>query len=457
MLHIWLTAPRVVGLAEQRETPGSMIEEAMAQGRSPITHDAPAGAEQPPKMSLPRVLLVDDQPFFLAVGRETLSAKGYEVHTASSGAEALNAVRVAPPDAILLDVAMPGMDGIEICRRLKADPATAGIPVIIHTALRDPRVSEQAMKAGADAAVMKSVNAAQLLNMLQVVLATAPRGAGGRRPEELAARTEISVILAEPDPTARLVQQWEFERAGFTVFAVDRAEDLDRCLNQRDPYALVIDRSVAGPSGEVVRRVRERLQGRQVPCFVLAVSPSRPDRQALLQAGADWYIDKNGLITSLPSAVRAELEPTAPWAPPPGRVAPRLQVGLGVEYLFAGRVAVGETFDISQTGMFVKTSTPPAVDSRLLFGFSLPGGQPWQCFARVVWNRPPTGEDRHPSGMAVQFLDLDPEAQATLADFILAARCATPSLPASRPPSPQADPAGLPSPGPSGLAPHLAP
>lgn len=122
------------------------------------------------QLPAPRVLLVDDQPFFLTMGRNMLGPEGYEIRTASSGAEALEAVRAAPPDAILLDVEMPGMDGFETCRRLKANPATAGIPVVILTATLDPKLNERASKAGAEATVLKSVSAERLLNMLQIAL-----------------------------------------------------------------------------------------------------------------------------------------------------------------------------------------------------------------------------------------------------------------------------------------------
>jgi len=117
-----------------------------------------------------RLLLVDDQPFFLAMGQNIFRARGYEVQTACSGSEALAAVRAARPDAIILDVEMPGMDGIETCRRLKAGPHTAKIPVVILTATLDTKLNEKAFKAGAEATVQKSVDADRLLNMVKIVL-----------------------------------------------------------------------------------------------------------------------------------------------------------------------------------------------------------------------------------------------------------------------------------------------
>ncbi|MEG4111784.1 MULTISPECIES: response regulator [unclassified Microcoleus] len=89
-------------------------------------------------MSSPElILVVDDTPANLEVVCETLSDAGYEVVTAINGDRALKRVQAYPPDLILLDVQMPGIDGFETCQRLKADPSTASIPIIFMTALSD--------------------------------------------------------------------------------------------------------------------------------------------------------------------------------------------------------------------------------------------------------------------------------------------------------------------------------
>jgi signal transduction histidine kinase len=87
--------------------------------------------------SLELILVVDDTPANLEVVCEILGDAGYEVITAISGDRALKRVKSHPPDLILLDVQMPGIDGFETCQRLKADPTTANIPIIFMTALSD--------------------------------------------------------------------------------------------------------------------------------------------------------------------------------------------------------------------------------------------------------------------------------------------------------------------------------
>ena len=123
------------------------------------------GSGKPPR----RVLVVDDQPFFLAMVQDLLAPEGFEVETASSGAAGLKAALATRPDVIVLDVEMPGTDGFETCRWLKANPDTARIPVVIFTATSDPKLHERAFEAGAEAVYQKATSADQLRRMLRIL------------------------------------------------------------------------------------------------------------------------------------------------------------------------------------------------------------------------------------------------------------------------------------------------
>lgn len=94
------------------------------------------------------VLIVDDTPANLSVLLECLGRNGYRVLVAEDGEDALEQVAHAPPDLVLLDVMMPGIDGFETCRRLRANPATRDIPVIFMTALTDTREKLAGFEAG---------------------------------------------------------------------------------------------------------------------------------------------------------------------------------------------------------------------------------------------------------------------------------------------------------------------
>ena len=91
-----------------------------------------------PSMShQPRVLIVDDEPLNLELLRQELEVLGYVLDEARSGEEALLRAGEQQPDVILLDIMMPGMDGFEVCRRLKISEGTREVPVIFMTALSE--------------------------------------------------------------------------------------------------------------------------------------------------------------------------------------------------------------------------------------------------------------------------------------------------------------------------------
>jgi two-component system cell cycle response regulator DivK len=85
-------------------------------------------------MSQTRVLVVDDNEMFIEMARFVLAAAAFRVEVASDAGEALARIPVFQPDMILMDIQMPGVDGVELTRRLKADPATRHIPVVAFTA-----------------------------------------------------------------------------------------------------------------------------------------------------------------------------------------------------------------------------------------------------------------------------------------------------------------------------------
>ena len=117
-----------------------------------------------------RILIVDDVATNRIVMKVKLAAACYAVDQAENGAEALRAARETKPDLILLDIMMPDMSGVEVCRALKADPETATIPVVLITALSDQDAKMEGLEAGADDFLTKPVEEVTLLARVRSLL-----------------------------------------------------------------------------------------------------------------------------------------------------------------------------------------------------------------------------------------------------------------------------------------------
>ena len=108
------------------------------------------------------ILIVDDNTQNLKLARVVLANEGFDVHTASNAEDALQLLRTVTPRLILMDIQLPGMDGLELTRRLKADPATRAVRVIALTAYTMKGDDEKAFAAGCDGYITKPIDVERL-------------------------------------------------------------------------------------------------------------------------------------------------------------------------------------------------------------------------------------------------------------------------------------------------------
>ena len=113
------------------------------------------------------ILAVDDDPTIQQLLVVNLELEGYDVIVAGDGEEALERIRSDRPDAVLLDIMMPRMDGIEVCRAAKADPETADIPIVILSAKAQQDDIERGTDVGADAYLTKPFDPLDLIETVQ--------------------------------------------------------------------------------------------------------------------------------------------------------------------------------------------------------------------------------------------------------------------------------------------------
>ncbi len=117
---------------------------------------------------MPRILVVDDEKNILELVRFNLEREGYEVLTATDGAEGLDLARRESPDLIVLDVMLPGMNGLEVCRELHLDPATGNIPIIMLSARAEETDRVLGLEMGADDYIVKPFSPRELIARIKV-------------------------------------------------------------------------------------------------------------------------------------------------------------------------------------------------------------------------------------------------------------------------------------------------
>ena len=177
-----------------------------------------------------KVLLVDDTPENLRILRQTLESEGYSILVATSGEAGLRIAGSAHPDLILLDVLMPGLDGFETCRRLKADETTEDIPVIFVTAQTETRAVIEGFRAGGVDYIVKPFNEEEVLVRVQTHLKidhltrelaqknTDLTGANRQLQEEIARRKALSAERNHLADHLSMISSREAERWGIAGF-----------------------------------------------------------------------------------------------------------------------------------------------------------------------------------------------------------------------------------------------
>jgi signal transduction histidine kinase/CheY-like chemotaxis protein len=229
----------------------------------PAPGHAAAGAPEP--AAAPLVLVVDDDRATRELIARGLQKEGFRVTEAASGDEALRIAREKRPDAVSLDVLMPGMDGWTVLRSLKADPLTSGIPVVMVSMLDDRDIGHAL---GAADYLTKPFDRDRLVTTLRRFR----RGASPR-----------PVLVVEDDPATREVVRRALERDGWIVSEAENGRAALESLSRATPDLVVLDLMMPEMDGfEFVAELRRTEAGRRIPVVVVtAKEVTEEDRRRL--------------------------------------------------------------------------------------------------------------------------------------------------------------------------------
>jgi phosphate regulon transcriptional regulator PhoB len=211
------------------------------------------------------VLVVEDEPDIRHLIAHHLAREGYRCREAATGADGLRAARAAVPDLIVLDLMLPEMDGLEVCRRLRADPATAGVPIIMLTARGDEVDRVVGLELGADDYVTKPFSPKELVARVRAVLRRA-------RPESAGRVYREGAIVLDPERHAVSVRgaavaltPKEFDLLQVFLESADRVLTREHLLTRVWGYAHA-DEIESRTVDVHVRRLRAKLgdEGRRI-------------------------------------------------------------------------------------------------------------------------------------------------------------------------------------------------
>jgi two-component system cell cycle response regulator len=270
-----------------------------------------------------RILIVDDIFANIRLLEARLTAEYFTVVTAMNGPQALDICERGECDVVLLDVMMPGMDGFEVCKRLKNAPSTAHLPVVMVTALDSPADRLRGLQAGADDFLTKPINEVALLTRVRSLVRLK------HLTDELRARAATSQELGLPDPLA--VAAAEDGRNGRVLVIEDRANAADRMqvalaqhhvvdcdaepgdltarLADNAYDCLVLSLGLQGTDPlRLVSQVRSKDKLRNLPIVVLAETTDDARVLRALDMGVHDYlirpIDRNELVARISTQVR---------------------------------------------------------------------------------------------------------------------------------------------------------
>ena len=270
-----------------------------------------------------RVLVVDDLPVNVKLLEAKLLVEYYEVVTAKDGPSALEAVKEEMPDIVLLDVMMPGMDGYEVCTRIKSDPVSAHIPVVMVTALNEVSDRVRGLEAGADDFLTKPVNDIALFSRIRS-LVRLKRASDEWRSREATA-VELGVAVAAENGVDEnapgfvlLIGDGMLDRESVRDMLASQGHDVTEANTDAEAFELVMTRDfdlVMLADGErqsdalrFCSQLRSQPEKRHQPVLLVVPDPASERLAKALELGVNDYlvrpIERDELIARSRTQIR---------------------------------------------------------------------------------------------------------------------------------------------------------
>jgi two-component system cell cycle response regulator len=248
-----------------------------------------------------RILIIEDNPGNLELMTYLLGAFGHVALVAEDGERGVESARAQRPDLVLCDIQLPGMDGYAVVRALKADPATAAIPVVAVSALAMASDIERGRAAGFDGYVAKPIEPQQFLAQVDGYLSADRRGA--RADAATPASAEASapvpaaphrarVVMVDDSTTNRELIYHTLSPSGYEVDVVDNVLEALRRLRERGADLILSDLHMPGEDGfDFMRAVKADARLATIPfVFITSSVWGEGERERALALGVDRFL-----------------------------------------------------------------------------------------------------------------------------------------------------------------------
>jgi CheY-like chemotaxis protein len=242
------------------------------------------------------ILLVEDSEATIIQMKEMLVSQGYQVLIAQNGEEALNQIASKTPDAMILDLMMPQVDGFEVLKRIRENPETSQVPVIILTAkfvtkeelafLKHNHVHQLIQKG--------DINKKQLLNILSKMIFSDKTDPvkPEKKPVPTFPQGDPVILVVEDNPDNMLTIKALLDGYGKILEATDGLKGIELALNQV-PNLILMDIAIPEMNGiDVLRKMRENEQLKHVSIIAVSASAMKGDKEHFIACGFDDYISK---------------------------------------------------------------------------------------------------------------------------------------------------------------------
>lgn len=259
--------------------------------------------EGPPRRHL---LVADDDPLFVSLMTEILGSAGYLVTSALDGETTLQMIEQAMPDLLLLDLLLPGVDGWEILRILRAQATTRDLPILAITSL-GALDAERTLALGADDYLSKPISVSVLTDTVNRLIATAERRRREAEAEKVAEellsarpaaggqaeRVRPRILIVEDNPVNMELMMELLERGRYEIHACGDGREMMRLVKVHRPDLILLDINLPHIDGlTLTRMLREDPETRPVTIVAISAYSVAGDEEQILQAGCDGFISK---------------------------------------------------------------------------------------------------------------------------------------------------------------------